>query len=110
MNVDARKSKQGFAARTAIAAAVTLAAMAGPAAAGQANDPAPVPGRHALKDGTTLVVAGNGWMRMFSATGARVHMKDGVPMETRDGKVIAMKEDLNWKQLRQFGTLSPKSR
>jgi hypothetical protein len=31
-------------------------------------------------------------------------------METRDGQVIAMKEDLNWKQLRRFGTLSPKSR
>jgi hypothetical protein len=70
----------------------------------------PEPGSHALKDGTTLVVADNGTMRMFSPAGGRVHMKDGVPKETRDGRIIAMKEDLNWKQLRQFGTLSPKSR
>jgi len=49
-------------------------------------------------------------MRMFTAEGKRLHMQDGVMMETRDGKSIAMKEDLNWKQLRRFGTLSPKSR
>lgn len=63
-----------------------------------------------LEDGNTLQVAANGWMRMFSPEGKRVHMRDGVPMKTRDGETILMKEDPNWRQLRQFGTLSPKSR
>lgn len=88
------------------AGALTLAAFSGPAFA--ATPERPAPGSYLLKDGTTLVVADNGWMRMFSAEGARVNMKDGVPMETRDGKVIVMKEDLNWKQLRRFGTLNPR--
>lgn len=78
--------------------------------AGATTAPPPDPGTYALKDGTTLYVAKNGWMRMFTAEGHRVNMRDGVPMETRDGKVIVMKEDLNWKQLRQFGTLNPKFR
>ena len=82
--------------------------VAAPALASRTD--APAPGTYPLKDGTTLVVADNGWMRMFTADGKRLHMQDGVLMETRDGKSIAMKEDLNWKQLRQFGTLSPKSR
>jgi hypothetical protein len=105
MNARHESSNQGF---VLLATAVALATLAGPALA--ATPEGPAPGRHALKDGTTLVVAQNGWMRMFTAEGRRLHMKDGVPMETRDGKVVVMKEDLNWKQLRQFGTLSPKSR
>jgi hypothetical protein len=53
-------------------------------------------------------VADNGRMRLFTPEGHRLHMKDGVPMETRDGKVIAMKEDPNRKKLRQFGALHPR--
>ena len=45
---------------------------------------------------------------MFTAEGQRLHMNDGVTMETRDGRRIEMKEDLNWKRLRQSGTLNPK--
>ena len=97
----------------AFLAAATIATLAGPVGAttsGATIPAAPVPGTYALKDGTTLYVADNGRMRMFTAEGQRLHMKDGVTMETRDGKIIGMKEDLNWKQLRQFGTLSPRSR
>lgn len=63
----------------------------------------------ALKDGSTLFVAANGTMRMFAADGSKIHMKDGVAMETSDGKVISMREDVLWKTLRTRGTLSPKS-
>jgi hypothetical protein len=88
------------------AGAVAIATLAGQARA--AKPDAPAPGTYALKDGTTLVVASNGWMRMFTAEGSRVNMKDGVNMETREGRLIVMKEDLNWKKLRQSGTLNPK--
>lgn len=104
MNAKRKSSNRGF----AFVIAVALATLAGPALAATLDGPAP--GSYSLKNGTTLVVAQNGWMRMFTPDGNRLHMRDGVPMEARDGKVIVMKEDLNWKQLRQFGTLSPKSR
>lgn len=94
----------------AVGAVAAVSAIVAPAFASAPAAGIPAPGTYALKDGNTLAVAGNGWMRMFSPEGKRVHMRDGVAMETRDGKVIAMKEDPNWKQLRQFGTLSPKSR
>jgi len=96
--------------RRAVLAAgmLVLAAAAGPALAARGD--APVPGTYALKDGTTLYVASNGTMRMFTADGHRLDMKDGVRMETRDGKVIVMKEDPNWRDLRRFGTLNPKFR
>jgi len=88
---------------TAAVAALSIAIL--PATANNASRPEP--GIHRLKDGATLHVAKNGWMRMYSAEGQRVQMPDGVPMHTRDGKVILMKEDLNWKQLRLHGTLRP---
>lgn len=91
-----------------LAGAGLIAVLAGTAQA--ATNTAPAPGTHALKDGTTLYVADNGRMRMFTAEGQRLHMKDGVTMETRDGKTFVMKEDLNWKQLRQFGSLNPSPR
>jgi len=94
----------------AIGALAAAASLAGPAVAAQSERDIANPGRYDLKDGSTLVVAGNGWMRMFGPTGSKIHMKDGVPMETKDGRLLLMKEDLNWRQLRQFGTLSPKSR
>lgn len=88
------------------AGSLALAVLAIPAIAAKSG--APAPGTYLLKDGTTLSVAQNGRMRMFTADGSRVYMADGVAMETRDGKAIVMKEDLNWKQLRKFGTLHPK--
>lgn len=88
------------------AGTLALAILAAPAIAAKRD--APAPGAYLLKDGTTLSVAQNGRMRMFTADGSRVNMADGVAMETRDGRSIVMKEDLNWKQLRKFGTLNPK--
>lgn len=87
---------------------LTAAALATPAIAAKTD--APTPGTYTLKDGTTLYVAKNGGMRMFTADGHRLDMKDGMAMQTREGKVIVMKEDLNWKDLRRFGTLNPKFR
>jgi hypothetical protein len=92
----------------ALLAAAAIATLAGPA--GATTSAAPAPGTYALKDGTTLYVAENGRMRMFTAEGQRLHMKDGVTMETRDGRNFVMKEDLNWKQLRRFGSLNPSPR
>lgn len=89
-----------------VASALTLGMLSDPSLA--ARNDAPSPGTYALKDGTTLQVAPNGQMRMFKADGRRLDMKDGVAMQTRDGAVIVMKEDLNWKKIRQFGTLHPK--
>ncbi|NJD87940.1 MAG: CopK family periplasmic copper-binding protein [Betaproteobacteria bacterium] len=96
--------------RRVVLAAGTLALAVASAAAIAAKADAPAPGTYALKDGATLYVASNGGMRMFTADGHRLDMKDGVRMETRDGKVIVMKEDLNWRDLRRFGTLNPKFR
>jgi len=90
----------------AFAAAIALAATA--AVASPVATSAPAPGTYALKDGTTLFVAENGRMRMFTAEGQRLHMNDGVAMETRDGRKFTMKEDLNWKRIRQSGTRNPK--
>lgn len=96
--------------RRLLLAAATVAALSGaslPALATSTDRPEP--GAYQLKDGTMLYVAKNGWMRMFTAEGQRLQMPDGVPMQTRDGKVIVMKEDQNWKQLRLRGTLRPGS-
>lgn len=90
----------------AFAAAIAFAATA--AVASSAATSAPTPGTYLLNNGTTLFVADNGRMRMFTAEGQRLHMSDGVTMETRDGRKIVMKEDLNWKRIRQSGTLNPK--
>lgn len=95
------------------ALSLSLIPVTASAAAADAPTPTiakPAPGTYALKDGNTLSVATNGWMRMFSSSGSHVYMKDGVAMETREGQVIVMKEDLNWRDLRRFGTLNPKFR
>lgn len=68
------------------------------------------PERHAPNDGSALYVDANGSMRMFSSDGSMIHMRDGVPMETADGMVIAMRENVLRKELRTRGTPSPKSR
>lgn len=96
---------------SATLAVVVLAGLiAGCAGTGPTMLAGAAPERHELKDGTTLLVDANGGMRMFASNGSMVHMKGGVPMETQGGTVIVMKENVLWKQLREFGTLSPKSR
>ncbi len=52
----------------------------------------------ALKDGTTLQIYKDGKMSMRDARG-RVHsMKEGVQMETSDGKVIVMRGNEIWRK------------
>lgn len=101
------KSHQESISRLTLVAALCAAGLGLPALAASPDGSAP--GRYRLDDGTTLVVADNGGMRMFTIDGKRLPMKEGVAMKTRDGKVVVMKEDPNWKLLRQFGTLSPRS-
>ncbi len=93
----------------AFGAIVVTSVLAVPAVASAAKPPAPGPGttpegrQHARRRRERLdahVLAGG---KSRPHEGRRDH-------GNADGKVIAMKEDLNWKQLRQFGTLSPKSR
>ncbi len=88
-----------------LAGVLASAVMALPAHAMKIDQPNP--GTYQLKDGSTLSVAKNGWMRMFTAEGQRLNMKDGVVMETKSGETIVMKEDANWKQLRLYGSLRP---
>jgi hypothetical protein len=62
-----------------------------------------------LKDGSTLVVDANGQMRMFRPDGSKLHMAEGVKMELKDGRVIVMHENVVWRELREHGTMSPRS-
>lgn len=64
--------------------------------------------RYVLADNHTLVVDGDGRMRMFDVYGEPVLMKDGVPMKLKDDTVIVMKENVIWKALRTKGTLGPR--
>jgi len=52
----------------------------------------------ALKDGSTLVVFKDGKMSMRDKNGKVVGMKDGVPMETKDGQIIMMKGNEIWRK------------
>jgi len=52
----------------------------------------------ALKDGNTLVVFKDGKMSMRDKNGKVTTMKDGVPMETKDGQVIMMKGNEIWRK------------
>lgn len=52
----------------------------------------------ALKDGSTLVVYKDGKMSMRDKNGKAVSMKDGVPMETKDGQIIMMKGNEIWRK------------
>lgn len=60
-----------------------------------------------LKDGSTLYIDKNGDMKMVDGNGDRMTMRDGVPMETEDGRVIMMKNNALWQRM-QRGTLNPK--
>jgi hypothetical protein len=93
----------------AVVALVVSLALAGCASTGPQF--AGKQGQHsyALKDGATLVVDADGRMRMFDIYGRPVYMKDGVEMETKDGTVIVMKENVVWRTLRTRGTFNPHS-
>lgn len=51
-----------------------------------------------LKDGSTLLVFKDGKMSHRDARGRVMSMKDGVPMETKDGKVYVMKGNELWRK------------
>ncbi|MDV3238660.1 MAG: CopK family periplasmic copper-binding protein [Gammaproteobacteria bacterium] len=60
-----------------------------------------------LKDGSTLYVNEAGEMRMIDGRGNKMSMRDGVPMETEDGRVIMMKNNMLWQRMER-GSLNPK--
>lgn len=60
-----------------------------------------------LKDGSTLYINEKGEMKMVDNNGDRMTMRDGVAMETEDGRVIMMKNNALWQRM-QRGTLNPK--
>ena len=52
-----------------------------------------------LKDGSTLLVFKDGKMSMRDKNGRTMSMKDGVAMETKDGKKLMMKGNEVWRRL-----------
>lgn len=60
-----------------------------------------------LKDGSVLSIDDRGHMNMFDSKGNRMTMRDGVPMETEDGRVIMMQNHALWERMPR-GTLNPK--
>jgi hypothetical protein len=91
------------------AALVTAFALGGCASVGQPLSGDSNSTRYELKNGSILLVDADSRMRMFNSYGDPLYMKDGAAMELKDGTVIAMKENVVWKQLRTRGTLSPRS-
>lgn len=62
-----------------------------------------------LKDGGTLLVRTDGNMVHRDASGRRVPMRDGEPMETWDGSRQVMQNDPAWRQIIEKRSLSPMS-
>jgi len=87
-----------------VALALTGCASVGQPLAGQQDSK-----RYELSDGSVLIVDANGRMRMFNVYGDPLYMKDGIAMELKDGTIVAMKENVIWKQLRTRGTLNPRT-
>jgi hypothetical protein len=54
-----------------------------------------------LKDGSTLVIFKDGKMSMRDSRGRPMSMKDGLRMETKDGKVYVMKGNEIWRKTRE---------
>jgi hypothetical protein len=94
--------------KTAITGFVVALVLSGCGSLGQLLSADQNQKRYELKDGSILIVDGDGRMRMFNVYGDPNYMKDGVAMETKDGSVIVMKENVVWKQLRTRGTLNPR--
>lgn len=61
-----------------------------------------------LNDGSHIAVEHDGTMAHFDAAGNRVKMRDGVPMEGKDGAKYAMKNNAIWKTITEKGSLNPK--
>ena len=53
--------------------------------------------QYLLKDGNTLYVYKDGKMAMEDKNGKSASMKEGTPMETKDGKKIMMKGNELWR-------------
>lgn len=60
-----------------------------------------------LKDGGKIIVEKSGTMVHIDAAGKRVKMKDGKPMQARDGSLVMMKNNAIWKTITEHGTLKP---
>lgn len=71
-------------------AAVMLAAPLAWAAEGEKEIP--------LKDGATVIIYKDGKMAMRDSKGRVTSMKEGHPMETKDGKVIMMRGNEIWRK------------
>jgi len=95
--------------RTKIAALIAALALTGCASVGQLLAGEKDSKRYELSDGSVLIVDANGRMRMFNVYGDPLYMKDGVAMVRKDGTIVAMKENVIWKQLRTRGTLNPRT-
>jgi hypothetical protein len=52
-----------------------------------------------LKDGSTLYLHPDGTSRMIDVHGKRMNMRDGVEMETADGRIILMQNKKVWVQV-----------
>jgi hypothetical protein len=80
--------------RNALATIMVVAGLASAGAALADADVREVP----LKDGTTLLIFKDGKMSMRDARGRPMSMKDGLQMETKDGKVYVMKGNEIWRK------------
>jgi hypothetical protein len=95
--------------KTKCAILIVALALTGCASVGQLLADKQDSKRYELSDGSVLIVDANGRMRMFNVYGDPLYMKDGVAMELKDGTIVAMKENVIWKQLRTRGTLNPRT-
>jgi hypothetical protein len=83
--------------RSAVATAVMALGLAAAGAALADADVKEIP----LKDGSTLLIFKDGKMSMRDARGRVMSMKDGMQMETKDGKVFVMKGNEIWRKTTQ---------
>lgn len=60
-----------------------------------------------LTNGSTLHLDADGNMKLIDKNGDQVTIREGVPMETDDDRVIMMKNDALWLLMKR-GTLEPK--
>ena len=95
--------------KTKIAILIAALALTGCASVGQPLAGIQDSNRYELSDGSVLIVDADGRMRMFNVYGDPLYMKDGIAMKLKDGTIVAMKENVIWKQLRTRGTLNPRT-
>ena len=95
--------------KTKIAILIAALVLTGCASVGQPLAGEKESKRYELSDGSVLIVDANGRMRMFNVYGDPLYMKDGVAMVLKDGTIVAMKENVIWRQLRTRGTLNPRT-